>query len=204
VGKKGEKIMDKIDILKTFKEKGMDGDFTSDELRSAIGLGIYALEENKALKAENDRLHSSIIEISCKGAEGKHRSVPEMRVAMLYKEKEELKAENERLLKAITDGRLRSGHFKAWKEQIRIQQGYDGSELTCLLDRLAEVVFEDKPKEYYQRQLIGDNKPIVNHYDDGDNGCDGQVSGAGSTALTNYKNISEALKEIKRIIKKEK
>jgi hypothetical protein len=120
------------------------------------------------------------------------------------KQNKRLEAENERLLKAITDGRLRSGHFKAWKEQIRIQQGYDGSELTCLLDRLAEVVFEDKPKEYYQRQLIGDNKPIVNHYDDGDNGCDGQVSGAGSTALTNYKNISEALKEIKRIIKKEK
>jgi molybdenum-dependent DNA-binding transcriptional regulator ModE len=34
--------------------------------------------------------------------------------------------------------------------------------------------------------------------------CDGQVSGAGSTALTNYKDIFQALKEIKQIIKKEK
>jgi uncharacterized small protein (DUF1192 family) len=54
--------------------------------------------DNERLKAEEDRLHKSIIEIACVGSEEKkYRSVPEMRVAMLYKEKEELKAENERL-----------------------------------------------------------------------------------------------------------
>jgi uncharacterized protein YdcH (DUF465 family) len=62
----------------------------------------------QALKAENerlskvleeeDRLHKSIIEIACVGSkEKKYQSVPERGVAMLYKEKEELKAENERL-----------------------------------------------------------------------------------------------------------
>jgi molybdenum-dependent DNA-binding transcriptional regulator ModE len=34
--------------------------------------------------------------------------------------------------------------------------------------------------------------------------CDGQISGASSTAITNYRDIFQALKEIKQIIKKEK
>ena len=30
--------------------------------------------------------------------------------------------------------------------------------------------------------------------------CDGQVSGAGSTAETNYKNIEEALADLKKVV----
>ena len=41
--------------------------------------------------------------------------------------------------KAIYDGRLYPRHFEAWADQIEIDQGYSGSEVSCLLRRLAAL-----------------------------------------------------------------
>ena len=46
--------------------------------------------------------------------------------------------------RAIYDGRLYSAHFKAWADQIEIDQGYAGSEVACLLRRLAALAKEEK------------------------------------------------------------
>jgi uncharacterized protein YdcH (DUF465 family) len=100
--------------------------------------------EVKALKAENerlskvleeeDRLHKSIIEIACVGSkEKKYQSVPERGVAMLYKEKEELKAENERL--TTKDFLLR--------EKIRILEEKPNP---VSVEEMADIIYDNKFK----------------------------------------------------------
>ena len=62
-----------------------------------VGKTTLHYEPNLPIYKELDRLHKSIIDIACMGTKAKKfKSVPEMRVAMLYKEKETLKLDAKR------------------------------------------------------------------------------------------------------------
>ena len=54
-----------------------------------------------------------------------------------------LKAENAKLKRAITDDRLTHVHFRAWAKQLTEEQGYSGSELEWLCNRLANALLAD-------------------------------------------------------------
>ena len=56
---------------------------------------------------------------------------------------ERLRERLEAAEKAIYDGRLYPRHFEAWADQIEIDQGYPGSEVSCLLRRLAALAGEE-------------------------------------------------------------
>ena len=60
-------------------------------------------------------------------------------ISRCYVAKSELVSED--LFNTITDnGRLQPIHFETWAKTIKEQQGYDDSELICLLKRLAQAI----------------------------------------------------------------